>query len=185
MYRNDIEPKPGHCWDCQSDQIRTNRTRTPFADKRLKIYQLLSIQSHTYCLKLPPIVSMDSRPPLNDTALGIILIRAPFQTVSYPCQRIWKLLCLKQDNAIFINFSYDYITRFEARIPSKDIFVLITSWKWIFMRQIRSIGCRSPKNVYQTLDHQGYDGLVSGRHRSGGSILIIIGGLYARGVMPE
>ena len=42
----------------------------------------------------------------------------------------------------------------------------------ILVLGFRLIACRSPKSVgCQTLDHQGYDGPVSGRHRSGGPIL--------------
>ena len=40
------------------------------------------------------------------------------------------------------------------------------------MWQISLIGCQSPKSVgCQTLDYQGYDDPVSGRHRSEGPIL--------------
>ena len=40
------------------------------------------------------------------------------------------------------------------------------------MWQIRLIGCQSPKSVgCHTLNHQGYDDPVSGRHRSGGPLL--------------
>ena len=50
------------------------------------------------------------------------------------------------------------------------------------MWQIRSKGCRSPKNVVsQTLNHQEYDGLVSGRHRSGGSTCILSSVVSMRG----
>ena len=74
----------------QSDQIWTNRTRTHFADNRLKIYlpPLINSVPTTLLKKLPPIVSMGSRPPSNDTILEIILIRALFRIVTYAKEHV-------------------------------------------------------------------------------------------------
>ena len=86
----------------QSDQIRTNRTRTHFADKRLKIY-------------LPPLINSVPTTLLHKIATHSIhgfsssikryYIGNYSNTCSIPncyiCQRAWTLLCLKHNKAIF------------------------------------------------------------------------------------
>ena len=94
----------------QSDQIRTNRTRTHFADNRLKIY-------------LPPLINSVPTTLLQKIATHSIhgfsssikryYIGNYSNTCSIPncyiCQRTWKLLYLKHNKAIF-HFIFHFIT---------------------------------------------------------------------------
>ena len=103
----------------QSDQNRTNRTRTRFADNRLKIY-------------LPPLINSVPTTLLKNITTHSIhgfsssikryYIGNYSNTCSIPncyiCQRAWKLLYLKRNKAIFISFSFHYTIRSDVRKPS-------------------------------------------------------------------
>ena len=109
-----------HCYKTrQSDQIRTNRTSTHFANNRLKIY-------------LPPLIN--SVPTILLQKIAIHSIHGFSSSIKryyignysnkcsipncYICQRAWKLLCLKRNKAISISFSFHYTIRSDVRKPS-------------------------------------------------------------------
>ena len=82
----------------QSDQIRTNRTRTHFADNRLKIYLPIRINSvPTTLLKKIATHSIHG----FSSSVKRYYIGNYSNTCSIPncyiCQRVWKLPCLKLD----------------------------------------------------------------------------------------
>ena len=107
---------------------------------------------------------MDSRPPSNDITLEIILIHSPFGIVTYAKEYencpAWSTI-----KAILITFSFYYIIRLDVWIPSLDILLHVSSWKWICMWQIRSIGCRSPwtlRTEHRTINDMMVQCLVAG-----------------------
>ena len=102
----------------QSNQIRTNRTRTHFADKRLQIYLLsiINLVPITLLQKLLLAVSMDSRPNVKRYLIDNYSNACSIPNC-YVCQRARQLLFLKYDMASFLTFYtipnpsvYDYFS---------------------------------------------------------------------------
>ena len=102
----------------QSDQIRTNRTRTHFADNRLKTYLPILFNSvPTTLLKKTATHSIRG----FSSSVKRYYIGNYSNTCSIPngyiCQRVWKLPCWSTIEAIHITFSFNHIIRSDVCIP--------------------------------------------------------------------
>ena len=87
-------------------------------------------------------------------------------------ERLKKLPAF-QNNCEYYLIPYSY--RIAKHNNLRHWEIELTSHLPFVNTNFRLIGCRNPKSVgCQTLDHQGYGGPVSGRHRSGGPILSLV-----------
>ena len=102
----------------QSDQIRTNRTRTHFADNRLKIHlpPLINSVPTTYQQKIATHSIHGFSSSIKRYYIGNYSNTCSIPNC-YICQRTWKLLCLKHNKAIF-HFIFHFITLYALKFEN-------------------------------------------------------------------